>query len=68
MLRVGGLEHAASSGNPLGSPACSLDRLRIEYGKKRIMISPPDKPGFLRALAQRAPQLELLGERARRRR
>jgi hypothetical protein len=53
--------------NPLSSPACSLDRLRIRYGKKQIMISPLDRPGFLRALAQRAPQLEPSGEAARRR-
>jgi hypothetical protein len=53
--------------NPLSSPACSLDRLRIDYGGKRIMISPLDKAEFLRALVQRAPQLELLGESVRRR-
>lgn len=35
------------------SPALSLDRLRIRYGKhRRIMVSPEDKPGFLRAIGQ----------------
>ena len=53
--------------NPLSSPACSLDRLRIRYGAKQIMISPLDKPGFLRALTQRTPQLELVGESAHKR-
>jgi hypothetical protein len=53
--------------NPLSSPAGSLDRLRVRWGAKRIMISPEDKAGFLRALAARAPQLELSGERVRRR-
>lgn len=43
--------------NPLSSPACSLDRLLLRYGGKRIMISPADQAGFLRALAARAPQL-----------
>jgi hypothetical protein len=52
--------------NPLSSPACSLDRLLLSYGKKHIMISPLDQAGFLRALAQRAPQLELQGEGAKR--
>lgn len=43
------------TGNPLSSPALSLDRLRIEYaGGKEIMISPPDKDAFVRALAARA--------------
>jgi hypothetical protein len=37
--------------NPLSSPALSLDRLRIRYGKnRRIMISPADKAGFLKAI------------------
>jgi len=37
--------------NPLSSPALSLDRLRIKYGRnRRIMISPADKNGFLKAI------------------
>jgi hypothetical protein len=43
--------------NPLSSPACSLDRLRIAYrgphGERALMVSPADKPGFLAALAAR---------------
>lgn len=38
--------------SPLSSPALSLDRLRIDYGKKRIMVSPSDKAGFLEAIGQ----------------
>jgi hypothetical protein len=53
--------------NPLSSPAASLDRLLIRHGAKQIMLSPEDRAGFLRALAARAPQLEVGGERARRR-
>lgn len=35
----------------LSSPALSLDRLLIRYGKRRrIMVSPADKQGFLRAI------------------
>ena len=37
----------------LSSPALSLDRLRIRYGKGRfILVSPADKSGFLRAIGQ----------------
>lgn len=37
--------------NPLSSPALSLDRIAIRYGKRRrIMISPADREGFLRAI------------------
>jgi hypothetical protein len=44
--------------NPLSSPALSLDRLRIEYGKGRsIMISPKDKENFLNELRKRVPAL-----------
>ena len=37
--------------NPLSSPALSMDRLSIRYGKgRRIMISPADQAGFLEAI------------------
>lgn len=40
--------------NPLSSPALSLDRLRIDYGRDRsIMISPKDKRQFLQDLEAR---------------
>jgi membrane protein YdbS with pleckstrin-like domain len=41
--------------NPLSSPALSLDRLRIQYGDgKKILVSPADKAGFLKAIGQDA--------------
>ena len=37
--------------NPLSSPALSLDRILIRYGKRRrVMVSPADREGFLRAI------------------
>jgi membrane protein YdbS with pleckstrin-like domain len=40
--------------NPLSSPALSLDRLRIDYGRgSSVMISPRDKARFLADLEQR---------------
>ena len=37
--------------NPLSSPALSLDRIMIRYGKRRrIMISPADRKGLLKAI------------------
>jgi hypothetical protein len=39
----------------VSSPALSLDRLRIRYGKRRqLLVSPRDKDGFLRALGHAA--------------
>lgn len=41
------------SHNPISSPALSLDRLEIRYGKfDSVLISPADKAGFLTALHQ----------------
>lgn len=40
--------------NPLSSPALSLDRLRIDYGRgQSIMISPKDKGQFIQDLEAR---------------
>ena len=37
--------------NPLSSPALSLDRLKVVYGKRRyVLVSPADKDGFIRAI------------------
>jgi hypothetical protein len=44
----------APTRNPLSSPALSLDRLRIDFGRGRaIMISPLDKAAFLAELRRR---------------
>jgi hypothetical protein len=42
----------------LASPALSLDRLNVDLGfRTRIMVSPKDKAGFLRALQTLDPEL-----------
>ena len=47
------IQSVEATHNPLSSPALSLDRLRIRYGKNRfILVSPADKTGFLRAIGQ----------------
>jgi membrane protein YdbS with pleckstrin-like domain len=51
--------------NPLSAPAWSLDRLKLVRAKGYMLISPDDKPAFLHALSQRAPQLTLEGDRLR---
>lgn len=48
---VADITRITSTSNPLSSPALSLDRLRIEYGRgSAIMISPRDKEQFLREI------------------
>lgn len=54
--------------NPLSSPACSLDRLRVNYrnrkGRSRfVLISPREKEDFLRDLAETVPGLKLVNDR-----
>ncbi len=41
----------------LSSPALSLDRLRIEYGGKRILVSPENKRHFIEALRAVNPSI-----------
>lgn len=46
--------------NPLSSPALSLDRLRVEYGRNRaVLVSPADRQGFCAALRQRCPSADI---------
>jgi uncharacterized membrane protein YdbT with pleckstrin-like domain len=47
------IESVEATRNPLSSPALSLDRLQIRYGNgRRVMVSPADRAGFLRAIDQ----------------
>ena len=42
-----------ATSSPLSSPALSMDRIRIRYGEnRRVMVSPADKAGFLKAIGQ----------------
>ena len=46
--------------SPLSSPACSLDRMEIKYGKsKRIMISPADKENFIKTIMKKSQNIQL---------
>lgn len=49
---IDAIESVEPTRNPLSSPALSLDRLLIRYGSRRIMVSPADKAGFLKAIGQ----------------
>jgi hypothetical protein len=48
------IRRVAPTRSPWSSPALSLDRLRIEYGGRWIMVSPQDKDGFLAELERRS--------------
>jgi hypothetical protein len=59
------IEGVRPSRIPFSSPACSLDRLLIEWrgGRRRILISPRAKSDFLVELDERCPRLSLEGDR-----
>ena len=49
---IDAIKSVEATRNPLSSPALSLDRLQIDYGKRRILVSPADRSGFLKAIGQ----------------
>ena len=50
-IKLAEISSIAETRNPLSSPALSLDRVRINYGKRRwVMVSPADKEGFYAAI------------------
>ena len=52
-IRLADIVAVEPSRSPLSSPAASLGRLRIRYGKgRRILVSPADRDGFLRAIGR----------------
>ena len=70
IVRAGPLRHTVplrsvqrlrATRNPLSAPALSLDRIEVTYGAKRVLISPQDKRGFVRAVQARSPAVVLEG-------
>ena len=59
-IDVASIRKITETNNPLSSPALSLDRLWIDYGKNgAVMISPEDKEGFIRHILQINPSVEV---------
>jgi hypothetical protein len=62
------IEEVLPTNNPLSSPACSLDRLRVNYHRKSgrmgfVLISPREKEEFLRDLAETVAGLNEVDDR-----
>lgn len=61
-IPVRAIESVRQTKSMMSAPAWSLDRLEILYGRgHRVLISPKERSGFLRALLAVAPQLEWEG-------
>jgi len=54
-ISISEITNIEESHSALSSPALSLDRLRITYShNKRVLVSPADKKGFLKAIEKYA--------------
>lgn len=65
------ITEVAPTHNPLSSPACSLDRLRVRYHRKGgrpafVLISPREKEEFLEELSLAVPELVRVEHRLKR--
>ena len=59
-IPVASIRRVVPSNSPLSSPALSFDRLEISYHKyDSVLISPADKAGFLAALQQLNPAIDI---------
>lgn len=57
-IPVDSITQVEATHNPLSSPALSLNRLRVSYGKyDSVLISPADRAGFLAALLTLNPAI-----------
>ncbi len=53
-VKLADINSVRETRSPLSSPALSLERIRIHYGKRRwVMVSPADKAGFYDAIGHR---------------
>ncbi|MEQ8471903.1 MAG: PH domain-containing protein [Marinoscillum sp.] len=59
VVKIAEIKSIAETRNIMASPAASLDRLELKYGKwDSVIISPKDKPGFVKTLLEINPSIE----------
>lgn len=59
-IPISDIKRVKRTNNPLSSPALSLDRLEIEYGKDRvIIISPAERDVFIETLKRENEAIEI---------
>lgn len=56
-VAIGEIRSITPTRSAVSSPALSLDRLRIEYGGKTILVSPEDPKRFIEALRAKNPSI-----------
>lgn len=61
LIEIKNIKKVSETFNVLSSPALSLDRLEIFYGKNNsILISPKDKTRFFEAIKKINPEVEIV--------
>jgi hypothetical protein len=66
-IAIDDIDSIRPSRSLIKSPALSLDRLEIHYGnRRRLLVSPKDREGFLEAVVMRSSHLHRAGEHVRR--
>lgn len=57
-IDISKIKSVSKTRNPISSPAPSLDRLELKYGKwDSVMVSPKDKTGFIEELLKINPNI-----------
>lgn len=58
-VTIDSIKKIKETNNPISSPANSLDRLEIFYGKQSVIISPQQKTEFINHLIAINPKIEI---------
>lgn len=59
-INIGEIRKISESNNPISSPAISMDRLEIKYGKNQtVYISPKRKAAFIEDILKLNPTIEV---------
>ena len=56
-IELADITYITPTRNAISAPALSLDRLKITYKNKKVLISPKDKPQFYREIQLRNPNI-----------
>lgn len=61
VIHISEIKKIKETNNPLSSPAASLDRLEIRYGRSgSVLISPREKEAFINSILSINPQIEVI--------
>lgn len=59
-IELADITYITPTRNASSAPALSLDRLKITYKNKKVLISPKDKPRFYREIQSRNPNIMIV--------